>query len=170
MVGLVRGVVTTVTVLTGGPTPVTEYEGIPLEQLEDAPAILPSSHREQIGEKTSEEDSAVTTTGGGQDADVLENGYLHEYTFDAVSGNEYAIYVQFLSFAANAVSRNVVVLRPDGTDAGANCQRDHILEGDNNITYICAIDMTGTWNVRILGRDGESVGAYFIGIERMQRS
>lgn len=170
MVGLIKGLVTTATILTGGPTPVSVYQGIPLAQVQDAPAIVPSSHREEIGQRTSEDDRAVRTTTGGQDTDVLEHGYLHEYTFEAAAGAEYAVYVQFLSFAANRVSRNVVILRPDGTDASSICQRDHILAGDNNITYLCDIDMAGTWNVRILGRDGESVGVYFIGIERMQRS
>lgn len=170
MVGLIKGVFTTATILTGGPTPVAAIEGIPLAQIQNAPAIVPSSHREEIGQRSSEDDRAVRTTTGGQDTDVLEHGYLHEYTFEATGGSEYAIYVQFLSFAANRVSRNVVVLRPDGTDAGAGCQRGQILEGDNNITLICHIDTAGTWNVRILGRDGESVGVYFIGIERMART
>lgn len=170
MVGLIKGVFTTATILTGGPTPVAAIEGIPLSQIQNAPAVVPSSHREEIGQRSNEEDRAIRTTTGGQDTDVLEHGYLHEYTFEATRGSEYAIYIQFLSFAANRVSRNVVVLRPDGTDAGTDCQRGQILEGDNNITLICHIDMAGTWSVRILGRDGESVGVYFIGIERMQRS
>jgi hypothetical protein len=170
MVGLIKGVVTTATILTGGPTPVAAIQGIPIGQIQDAPVVVPSSHREEIGQRSSEDDRAVRTTTGGQDTDVLEHGYLHEYTFEARVGSEYAIYVQFLSFAANRVSRNVVVLRPDGTDVGGGCQRDQILEGDNNITLLCHIDVTGTWNVRILGRDGESVGVYFIGIERMSRA
>lgn len=169
MIGLIKGVVTTATILTGGPTPVAAIQGIPLAQLQDAPAIVPSSHREQIGQRTSEDDRAIRTTTGGQDTDILEHGYLHEYTFEANNGTEYAIYVQFLSFAANRVSRNVAVLRPDGTDAVGGCEHDQILQGDNNITLLCGIDLSGTWTVRILGRDGESVGVYFIGIERMRR-
>jgi hypothetical protein len=75
------------------------------------------------------------------------------------------VYVQFLSLAANRVSRNVVVLRPDGSNATPTCTQDAILQGDNNVTLDCPIDKTGTWKVRILGRDRESVGAYFVGIQ-----
>ncbi len=98
---------------------------------------------------------------------MLEPGYVHEYTFAGVHGQEYAIYVQFLSLGANRVSRNVVVLRPDDSDA-TNCQADAILQGDNNITLTCPLDATGTWKVRILGRAGESVGAYFVGVQQIQ--
>jgi hypothetical protein len=100
-------------------------------------------------------------------ADVIEPGYAHDFTFDAETGSEIAIYVQFLSVAANRVSRNVVVLRPDGSDATPTCDRDAILEGDNNVTYICTIDADGTWVVRVLGREKESVGAFFIGEQTM---
>jgi hypothetical protein len=79
-----------------------------------------------------------------------------------------AVYVQFLSLSANRVSRNVVLLRPNGSNATGGCERGTILQGDNNITLTCVLDTTGTWKIRILGRQGESVGVYFVGVEQMQ--
>ena len=168
MVGVISGMFTTATVLLGGPTPVSQWEGQPLVEVTNAPVVVPPSQSEVIGDASSEQDFAERTSTGGRDADVLEPGYSHEYRFDARRGASYAIYIQFLSLDANRVSRNVAVIRPDGTDATSLCDRSSILEGDNNVTYICDIDATGEWKVRILGRDGESVGAYFVGIERMQ--
>lgn len=168
MVGVINGMFTTATVLLGGPTPVSQWAGLPLVDVTNAPAVVPPSHSEMIGVANSEDDIAERTSSGGRDADVLDPGYSHEYKFDAASGTQYAIYIQFLSLDANRVSRNVAVLRPDGSDATAACERNSILQGDNNVTYICDINASGIWSVRILGRDGESVGAYFVGIERMQ--
>lgn len=168
MIGVINGVFTTATVLLGGPTPVSQWQGQPLSEVSNAPVVIPPSQQEMIGVATSGDDIAERTSSGGRDADVLDPGYSHEYQFDAVQGSEYAVYIQFLSLDANRVSRNVAVLRPDGSDATPNCDQNSILQGDNNVTFICNIDATGTWGVRILGRDDESVGAYFVGIERMQ--
>jgi hypothetical protein len=153
LIGVISGVVTAATVLTGGPTPIAEYEGVPLALMQNAPAILPASAVEPLQ---------------GQTANVLDPGYTHAYTFPAEQGDEYAIYVQFLSLTANRVSRNVAVLNPDGRDIAPACTRDQILEGDNNITLICTITQTGLWTVRITGREGESVGVYFVGAQNMR--
>lgn len=170
MVGLINGMFTTATVLMGGPTPVSQWAGTPLEEVRNAPVVIPPSQSEMIGESSGSDDVAERTRTGGRDADVLDPGYSHEYQFEAREGDSYAIYVQFLSLGANRVSRNVVILRPDGSDATANCERNTILQGDNNVAYVCDISARGIWKVRILGRQGESVGAYFVGIERMQRT
>jgi hypothetical protein len=154
MAGVITGPVTLLTRLFGGSEPVTEIEGVPLDEVRNAPVIVPSSMTKPLNEES-------------RDANVLDPGYVHEYTFDADSGAEYAIYVQFLSISANGVSKNVVVLRPNGTDATPTCERNSILQGDNNVTYLCQIDVSGIWKVRILGRNQESVGAYFVGAERM---
>jgi hypothetical protein len=152
MVGIISGPITAVTILTGGATPVREIDGVPLHLVEDAPLRVEPAQTELLE---------------ARDADVLEPGYEHEYTFTGRADREMAIYVQFLSLAANRVSRNVVLLRPDNSDATSLCQRDSILQGDNNIALICSLDAAGEWKVRILGREGESVGAYFVGVEAM---
>lgn len=152
MVGVISGPITAVTMLTGGATPVTHVDGVPLRDLEDAPLRVLPAQSEMLEER---------------DTDVLEPGYEHEYTFSGSRGQEVAIYVQFLSIAANRVSRNVVILRPDETNATDQCETGTILQGDNNITLTCLLDTTGMWKVRILGRETESVGAYFVGIEPM---
>jgi hypothetical protein len=153
LIGLVSGPVTALTTLTGGPTPMAEIDGVPLEQVADAPAVAPAAQSEPID---------------ARDADMLEPGYLHEYAFEAVVGNTAAVYVQFLSLGANRVSRNVAILDSSGRDRTADCDRSAILEGDNNVVYQCPIDRAGTWRVRILGRNGESVGAYFVGVEWLE--
>lgn len=152
MVGIISGPITAVTMLTGGATPVTQIDGVPLREVEDAPLRVVPAQSEPLEER---------------DTDVLEPGYQHEYRFAGRDGVEVAIYVQFLSVAANRVSRNVVVLRPDDSDATELCERDTILQGDNNLALTCALDANGEWKVRILGRETESVGAYFVGIEPM---
>ncbi len=152
MVGVISGPITVVTQLMGGATPVREIDGVPLSDVPDAPLlVLP----------------AQTKPLEGRAADVLEPGYAHDYTFAGQRGKDVAIYVQFLSVAAKRVSRNVVVLRPDDSDATPGCLRDSILQGDNNVTLLCGIDAGGTWKVRILGRAGESVGAYFVGVQAL---
>ncbi len=154
MIGVVNGVISAATILTGGPTPVHTWNGRPISEIANAPDVIPPAQSQFMEE--------------GRTADVLDDGYSHEYTFEAFAGQEIAIYVQFLSLGANRVSRNVVVLDPNGTRIQDSCQRDRILQGDNNIVYTCAIRQSGTYQVRILGRAGESVGAYFFGVETMQ--
>jgi hypothetical protein len=157
LIGVISGPITLVTQLTGGASPVNEIDGTPIAQVSDAPLRMKASQSESLAGENA-----------GRDTDVLEPGYLHEYTFEAQQGRDVAIYVQFLSLAANRVSRNVVVLREDESNATPGCERDTILQGDNNITLVCRVDTGGTWKVRILGRAGESVGAYFVGVEQMR--
>ncbi|MGQ9908305.1 MAG: hypothetical protein ACUVS2_05655 [Candidatus Flexifilum sp.] len=150
LIGIVSGVFGTIARATGGPTPVMEWQGVPLSAVENAAYVLPAAQSEP----------ALV-----RDADVLDDGYVHEYTFAGTAGQEVAVYVQFLSLGADRVSRNVAILRPDGSDGRGSCTRDQIIQGDNNIVYICTLNQSGTWRVRILGRAGESVGAYFVGVE-----
>lgn len=152
--GLTTGFVTAVNQVTGGPAPVTEWGGIPLASVPNLPEVLPASQTESLGT-------------AGRDTDVLDPGYTHEYSFEATRGEEVAVYVQFLSLSANYVSRNIALMRPDGTNAMRDCTRDTILEGDNNIALTCTIDISGSWRVRLTGRQHESTGAYFVGVEHI---
>jgi len=152
LAGLITGPITALTELSGGPTPVREIGGTPIAQVANAPLLVKPSQSKELQ---------------GRDADVLEPGYLNEYTFTGSRGQDVAIYIQFLSIAANKVSRNVVVMRPDNSDATSKCERDTIIQGDNNITLTCTIDTPGIWKVRILGREKESVGAYFVGVQNI---
>jgi hypothetical protein len=138
-----------------GSTPVREIEGTPVQEREDAPLVVtPQQSKELANEQT------VT--------DTLSGGFAHEYTFDAVAGDEVYVMVQFLSPTANSVSRNVVILNPDGESAEGLCMRDRILQGDTGTVLSCRIDGTGVWRVRIFGRDGESTGAYVVSVERLR--
>jgi hypothetical protein len=153
-VGVTSGFVTTLNQASGGPTPFADWQGVPLADVPNLPEVLPAARSSPLGS-------------AGRATDVLDPGYAHEYRFEAQAGDEVAIYVQFLSLAANQVSRNIALVRPDGSSAAANCTRDYILLGDNNVALVCPIDLAGEWRVRLTGRANESTGAYFVGVEPM---
>lgn len=139
-------------VLFGRPTPVVEINGTPFDEVEYAPFVMTPSYVEKAT---------------GQDIEIMDDGYMHEHYFDGLAGQEYAIYVQFLSVSANNVSRNVVLVDPDEKNAMDTCETGTMLEGNNGITMTCILDKSGRWSVRIVGREGESVGTYFIGVENL---
>lgn len=143
------------TLLTGEQGGVTEIEGTPIFDRDDAVFLVKPSQSKPVGRT-----DAV--------ADALEPGYAHEYVFDARSGEELAIYVQFISMTAHRVSRNVAIFNTIGQDASKFCLSDTILQDDSGIVFICNINQTGRWQVRILGREGESTGAYTVAVERFQ--
>ncbi len=99
---------------------------------------------------------------------VLDNGVSHEYAFDAVSGQELAFAVWFVSPTANRVAKNVAVLNANDQDVTSICFHDQLIPGaDTNIVFTCRINQTGQWKVRVFGIDGESTGAYFVTVENM---
>jgi hypothetical protein len=138
----------------GQATPVAEVDGVPLAESETAIFRMPPALRNQAT---------------NQDMEIVDAGYLHQHDFDGRAGEQYAIFVQFLSVSANAVSQNVAIVASDGTDITASCERTTIIQsaGDTGIAYVCTLPMTGSYAVRILGVQGESVGAYFIGVEKL---
>lgn len=153
IIGVLPGFLSSMIVLLGGPTPVGAVNGVPIEDIPDAVLVVPPSQSKPIVNR---------------EMDILANGYNHEYTFDAAVGEEVAVYVQFLSVAANAVSANVAILAPNGQNYVDFCQRDRILQGgDSNVAFICPISISGVWKVRVLGRNEQSIGAYFVGVERL---
>lgn len=152
LIGLLPGFIGTVTILIGGPAPVYDIEGTPIEDREDALLVMTP---------------AQSNEASNQEVDVMDHGYLHEYQFDARRGKNYAIYVQFMSLTANHVSRNVAIINESGFEVTGTCERESILEGDNGVAYICRANSSGVWSVRVLGINGESIGAYFIGVETL---
>lgn len=139
--------------VTGSP-PVTEIDGVPLDQIPDAVFRIAPSRSTALPRAEAQ-------------ADVLPPGVVHEYTFEAIGGTEVAIGIQFFSPTATRVSRNIAVLDPEGRDAESACARSSILQGDNGAAIICRIQRGGTWKVRLLGRVGESAGAYVVSIENL---
>lgn len=140
--------------LLGAQAPVTEINGVPLDQVPDAVFKIPPARSSEVKQ--------VEPL-----ADILEPGVVHEYTFAARAGEEVAIGIQFFSPSAQRVNRNIGVLDPQGKDAVGQCDRDQILQGDNGAVITCQIDRTGIWQVRILGREGESGGAYVVSVGRL---
>jgi hypothetical protein len=136
----------------GRPTPVAEIEGVPLVDAPGAAFIMSPSLQEK-----------ATT----QDMEILDSGYMHEHFFEGKAGEEYVIYIQFLSVNASNVPRNVVVADPDERNATKDCIAGNILKGGSNVTLSCVLTKSGTYRVRIIGREGESIGAYFIGVQKL---
>jgi hypothetical protein len=135
-----------------GDQPVTEIDGVPLDDVEDAVLqVEPSTTR--------------ALSRAEPQSDTLAPGFSHEYELFANSGEDFAVMVQFLSPSANDVPRNVAVIDPNGRDAGRRCQGESILEGNAGIAFLCRPDVGGTWRLRILGRSGESTGLYFVSME-----
>lgn len=151
-IGLLPGFIGTVTTLLGGTRPVYDIEGTPIGDRDDAILIMTP---------------AQSNDASNQDVEIMDHGYLHEYKFGAVKNETYAIYVQFMSVSANHVSQNVAIIDPEGSDATEFCERQRILEGDMGTAFTCQVNASGEWMVRILGVTGESVGAYFVGVEKL---
>lgn len=152
-IGLLPGFIGTMSTLFGGPVPVHAIEGTPIEDREDAIVIMTPVQSNEAS---------------NQEVEIMDHGYLHEYKFDAIQNESYAIYVQFMSVNANHVSRNVAIIDPEGSDATGICERQRILEGDMGTAFTCQANMSGEWAVRVLGVTGESVGAYFVGVEKLK--
>jgi len=152
-IGLLPGFIGTMSTLLGGPVPVYDIEGTPIEDRDDAIVIMTPVQSNEAS---------------NQDVEIMDHGYLHEYKFDALQYESYAIYIQFMSVNANHVSRNVAIIDPEGVDATGVCERQRILEGDMGTAFTCQANMSGEWAVRVLGVTGESVGAYFVGVEKLK--
>ncbi len=138
-----------------GEEPVTEIDGVPLENV---PQAVMQVEPAQTSVLTRSEPLAA----------ALDPGFAHEYTFEAYGGDELAIGIQFFSPTAQRVNRNIAILDPSGRDAENQCERNRILQGDNGAAIICNIHQAGTWSLRLLGIEGQSTGAYVVTIERMR--
>lgn len=138
-----------------GKQPVYDVHGTPVQDVPDIVLTVSPQRSRRI-------------TVGSNIADSLSPGYSHEFVFSASTGDDLAIGIQFMSPNANHVSRNAVVLKPDGSPAGKVCEANHILDGDTGIAYTCRIDQPGDWKMRIFGIEGESSGAYVVSVERFK--
>lgn len=144
-----------IVVLFGGAQPITEIDGVPIEDVAHAPLLVPANR-------------SVPLDSGQQQVDILYPGYAHEYSFPARAGQEMTIYVQFLSPTAKNVSPNVAVVDPTGADAEGYCTRGGILTDNSGVTFVCQVHESGNWKVRIFGREGESSGAYYVSAQELE--
>lgn len=156
LIGVIQGPLAFLIQLGGGPAPVTELDGTPIRDVRNAAATIePARQVENVSE----------------DVNVLEHGYVHEYSFEVRSGDEVSGYVQFMSVSADDVEANVLIVNPRdqivGRDVCNFLGEAGLLGGDGNVTFTCFINVTGTWRIRMLGVNGESVGAYFVGVETL---
>lgn len=164
-VGFSNPVLTTLNTLSGGPTPALEFYGTPLAYYEQAAMQMTPVHIDEASRSATGNIGLMV-----ESMEILDHGYMHEHTFYARDGEEIAIYVQFLSLNARYVDRHVALVDPADYAARDVCEEHRILQDNTNIAFICPIDRTGTWRVRIVGVDGESTGAYFVGVEPLGNS
>lgn len=136
-----------------GDCPVVEIDGVPIEEIDDA--VL----------RVEEPDRVRRLNYGNTQADTLESGITHEWTFSANRGGSFALLVQFMSPNATGVGRNVAVLDSAGSDAEDVCERQQLIGGDTGVAFTCRATRGGEWSVRIFGRQGESTGAYVVSLE-----
>jgi len=152
--GMVPGIIGTVLRVTSGVEPVTVVNDVPIAQSSDAIyQIAPLATR------------ALES----QDFAFIDHGYLNEYTIEAVEGDMYLMFVQFLSLVATNVPNNVILLDPDGNEGMSQCAPQTIMEDyDNGVAWGCRMYMSGQWTMRVLGVEGETVGGYVIGIQPIE--
>lgn len=137
----------------GGQPAARAYNGTPIAEIDnparllDFPAAL----------STTLPRGATNTTG-----EVLRDGVLHEYTFQASMGENLAVAVQFFSPFAEDVSSHVAIFDPNERIAERRCSHEVILDEQTGAAYICDIDVSGTWTIRIYGREGASTGVYVV--------
>ena len=137
----------------GAPPPITEYDGQPITEYAN-PAALPGLAPSYI--------SPLARGEGGATGDVMRDGALHVYEFEATAGEELAVAIQFFSPMAGNVRKNVAVYDASDNLATNRCQQDTILDEQTGVVYICSIHISGSWSVRVFGREGESSGAYVV--------
>ncbi|MBL8161043.1 MAG: serine/threonine protein kinase [Anaerolineae bacterium] len=138
----------------GTPAPVLEVDGTPAGSVPGLVLTIPPVKAEELR-------SEVPVS------DVLDAGRTHEYSFTASPGSEVLIGIQFFSPSASAVNKNVAIIDPQGGNGKNQCYQDAIIQGDAGVAYICTINMSGEWRIRILGIQGESTGAYVVSIGKM---
>lgn len=147
--GMIPGMIATVLRLTSGVEPVTEVNDVPIaDTVESLYQIVPVVSKE-LGE---------------QDLGFIDHGYVSEHTFDLSAGDYQVVFVQFLSLVATNVPNNIMILDSNKNNAMERCTFQPISEDyDNGAAWVCAIDVSGQWALRILGVEGETVGGYVVG-------
>lgn len=149
-IGLLPGVIGTFVSMTSDVAPVYEIENVPLEMVEDSLYKLTPVFSKTITE---------------QDINFIDHGYLNEYKFNAVAGEAYLIYLQFLSLDAHNTKQNIAINDSEGYNVIPDCEIQKISDYDNGVAYICGVSVTGKWSIRILGISGESIGGYIVGVK-----
>lgn len=134
----------------GTPAPVLEVSGTPAGQVPNLVLTIQPIKAEALRPEVPV-------------SDVLDAGRAHEYSFTGTSGSEALIGIQFFSPSASAVSKHVAIIDPLG--GKRQCYRDTIIQGEAGVAYICTINVSGEWRIRILGVQGESTGAYVISVD-----
>jgi serine/threonine protein kinase len=157
LIGFADQVMPSVKSVLGGPTPIAAIEGTPIASVTNPAEKAPAEKVSEIALTGTEEQTMAV--------DVLDAGYAHEYTFQAISTIEFAVYVQFVSADARNVPPNVAVLDEAGIRAAGCAFSDSQITTDRtSVTITCIPQSSGKWKVRIFGKDGESTGFYFIGL------
>jgi len=152
--GMIPGIIGVVLRLTSGVDPVTQIDNVPIDQYAESIYQL---------------EPVFSRALNGQDFAFIDHGYVNEHVIDAVNGDVYVMFVQFLSLVVTDVPQNVVLIDPEGNSDMSQCTPQTITEDyDNGVAWVCRMYTSGQWRLRIIGIEGETVGAYVTGIQPVE--
>ncbi len=137
-----------------GKHPITQIDGVPIEQIPDAVMLVAPQDRVRIGDG-----QTITSS--------VDNGFATDYIFDVGEGQTFEISILFIDTTALHVSKNVVVMDVSRNNAGERCDKTVTENGDTGVYFNCLINEGGQWFVRVLGITGESAGRYQVYVNRM---
>ncbi|MFZ4814057.1 MAG: hypothetical protein ACOYL5_05965 [Phototrophicaceae bacterium] len=144
----------------GADVPQDTYRGTPIALIQNPASLsdFPASASETIGR------GAANTV-----SNVLADGDLHEYGFQANAGEEIAVAIQFFSPFANEVVGHLALLDPSGRDRAFSqgCEYQSIIDASTGAGFLCIIDQSGEWKLRVYGREGRSSGVYVITVDQL---
>lgn len=139
--------------LLQGKRPVTEINGVPIAEVQNAVLLVEPQERR-------------TATYGTTIRDNIGHGFSYAYSFNAEAGQRVAIGVWFSAQGAQNASAQVAVVDPQGQLAGNRCER--LTPDSATVQFNCQIDQSGLWTMRMLGVDGQTAGDFIFNIERVQ--
>lgn len=147
-----------------GIAPVTEYEGVPIAQLEFPVNVVPIT-----------QDTPYDTFTGQPSISVLNHGHAHAYSFEMYGGRALAVVIGFISPSPRDFKRNVAMYDAQGNDiTDSQCQQidppPEIYEQQPTLQTVaqyvsllmmaCPASMSGQYQIKIAGVEGESTGLY----------
>ena len=139
--------------LNTGVAPVYEINGVPIESIDDSVFQIAPVFSDVLK---------------GQAYNVIDHGYVNEYTFAVTENAPYGIYLQFLSLNAHNLSENMVIVDSAGNNITSQCLAQKMSEYDSGLAYSCRAQRSEQWTIRIVGINGETTGGYIIGLQALE--
>jgi len=150
--------------VSSGIAPVTQYEGVPLAQLEFPVNVVPITL-----------DTPYDSSTGEPAVNVLSHGHAHAYTFQMYGGRAMAVIIGFITPNPRDFKRNVAMYDAQGNDiTDSQCVQvdpppeiydqqpvfQTVAQYVSLLMLACPASMSGQYQVKIAGVEGESSGLY----------